>query len=139
MSESYGSPGGPRMQTKSQKDGTISFADDVIATIAGLAANEVPGLAGMSGGIADGIVEFLGKKNFTKGVRVEVGNEETAIDLHVVMEYGVKIHEVCAEIQEAVKRAVETMTGLRVVEVNINVQGVRFEKDTKDTEAARVR
>ncbi|MDP2892203.1 MAG: Asp23/Gls24 family envelope stress response protein [Bacillota bacterium] len=128
-----------RMQTKVQKDGKISFADDVIATIAGLAASEVPGLAGMSGGIVDGIVEFLGKKNFTKGVKVEVGNEEAAIDLFVVMEYGAKIHEVCAEIQQAVKRAVETMTGLRVMEVNVFVQGVRFEKESKEGDAQRVR
>jgi uncharacterized alkaline shock family protein YloU len=131
--------GTENVQTRNQKDGKISFADDVIATIAGLAASEIQGLAGMSGGIVDGIAEFLGKKNFTKGVKVEVGNEEAAIDLFVVVDYGAMIHEVCSEVQQAVKRAVETMTGLRVVEVNVYVQGVRFEKDAKEPDSQRVR
>lgn len=113
---------------KEEKNGTISFADDVIATIAGLAATEVEGVAGMSGGIMGGIAELLGKKNLTKGVKVEVGQEETSIELSIVVEYGVEIHKVCETIQKNVKKALETMTGLRVLSVNINVQGVRVEK-----------
>lgn len=119
--------------------GRITFADDVIATIAGLAATEIEGVAAMSGGVVDGIAKMLGGKNLTKGVKVEVGNEEVAIDLYVVINYGTCIREVAEAIQNAVKKAVETMTGLRVVEANVYVQGVYFEKDVKEPDPQRVR
>ncbi len=109
--------------------GKIRITDDVVAVIAGMAATEVPGVAGMSGGIVGDVAEILGRKNLTKGVKVEVGQIEAAIDLYVIMEYGFRIPEVCWEIQEKVKEAVETMTGLSVVEVNIHVQGVNIVKD----------
>lgn len=112
--------------------GQIKIADEVVAIVAGLAATEIKGVAGMSGGIAGGIADILGKKNLTKGVKVEVGEKETAIDLFIIVEYGARIPDVCWEIQERVKKAVETMTGLNVVEVNIHVQGVQFSKEEKD-------
>ena len=112
--------------------GQIKIADEVVGIIAGLAATEVKGVAGMSGGLAGGITEMLGRKNLSKGVKVEVGERETAIDLYIIVEYGVKIPEVAWEIQEGVKNAVETMTGLNVVEVNINIQGVNIEKESKE-------
>ena len=108
--------------------GTVSYANDVIAIIAGLAATEVEGVAGMSGGISDGIADILGRKNLTRGVKVEVGNEEAAVDLVMVLNYGVRINEVCVEVQESVKKAIESMTGLHVVEVNIHVMGIKFDK-----------
>lgn len=120
------------IEEASNKAGTISYANDVIAIIAGLAATEIAGISGMSGGITSGIAELLGRKNLTKGVKVELGTEETAIDLNVVVDYGVQIHKVAFEVQENVKRAVETMTGLRVVEVNVYVQGVNVVQDSKD-------
>ncbi|MFZ5975845.1 MAG: Asp23/Gls24 family envelope stress response protein [Bacillota bacterium] len=119
--------------------GTISYANDVIATIAGLAAMEASGVAGMSGGVVDGIVELVGRKNLTKGIKVEVGNHEAAIDAFVVIQYGAKIQEVAGQIQESVKKAVENMTGLKVVEVNVHVQGIQFEKEVKEPEPPRVR
>ncbi|EOD01733.1 Asp23/Gls24 family envelope stress response protein [Caldisalinibacter kiritimatiensis] len=109
--------------------GQIKIADEVVGIISGLAATEVKGVAGMSGGIAGGIAEMLGRKNLSKGVKVEVGEKEAAIDLYIVVEYGAKIPEVSWEIQERVKNAVETMTGLNVVEVNIHIQGVNIEKE----------
>ncbi|MGI6169880.1 MAG: Asp23/Gls24 family envelope stress response protein [Christensenellales bacterium] len=112
--------------------GKISFASDVVATIAGLAAVEIPGVAGMSGGIVDGIANLLGRKNLTKGVKVEVGTEEAAVDLYMVINYGVAIHTVAQNVQENVKSAVETMTGLRIVEVNVYVQGVQVEREPKE-------
>ena len=112
--------------------GSVRIADDVVATIAELAAKEVKGIIGMSGGIADSITEMLGKKNPTKGIKVEVGEKETAIDLYVVVEYGVRIPDIAWQVQENVKKAVETMTGLSVVEVNIHIQGVNIEKETKE-------
>ena len=114
-----------------EKNGRITYANDVIATIAGLAAMEIAGLAGMSGGVTSGIAELLGLKNLTKGVKVEVGNEEAAIDLYVVIEYGTRIVEVARNVQQNVKRAIENMTGLRVVEVNVNVQGVNIQRDSE--------
>ena len=112
--------------------GSVKISDDVVAIIAELAAKEVKGIIGMSGGIADSITEMLGKKNPAKGIKVEVGEKETAIDLYVVVEYGVKIPDVAWQVQENVKKAVETMTGLSVVEVNIHIQGVNIDKDIKE-------
>lgn len=111
--------------------GQIKIADEVVGIIAGLAATEIEGVAGMSGGLAGGIAEMLGRKNLSKGVKVEVGERETAIDLYIIVEYGVEIPMVSWKIQESVKTAIETMTGLNVVEVNINIQGVNIEKETK--------
>lgn len=116
--------------------GKIRITDDVVAVIAGIAATEVEGVAGMSGGIVGDVAEILGRKNLTKGVKVEVGQIEAAIDLYVIMEYGYRIPEVAWNIQEKVKEAVESMTGLNVVEVNIHVQGVNIVKPDKVAEEA---
>ena len=122
--------------------GTVTFASEVIAIIAGLAATEIPGVAGMSGGIADGFADILGRKNLTKGVKVDVGSQQAAVDLTMIMEYGVKIPEVAKAVQENVKKAIETMSGLQVVEVNIHVIGIKIiEKEVpalKEPEAPRV-
>jgi uncharacterized alkaline shock family protein YloU len=112
--------------------GTIKITDEVVAIISGIAAMEVPGVAAMSGGIAGGIAEALGRKNLSKGVKVEVGEKETAIDLYIIVEYGFRIPEVAWMIQEKVKQAVEDMTGLRVVEVNIHIQGVNIDRERKE-------
>lgn len=117
-----------------EKIGSIRIANEVVAVIAGLAATEIIGVAGMSGGIVGGIAEILGRRNLAKGVKVEVGEVETAIDLFIIMEYGVRIPDVAWKIQENVKKAVENMTGLNVVEVNIHVQGVRIQNEEKDEE-----
>ena len=109
--------------------GSVTFADEVIAIIAGLAATEVKGVASMSGSMSSSINEMLGKKDHTKGVKVEVGKEEAAVDLYLTLTYGLSIPDTCRAVQENVKKAIETMTGLRVVEVNVHVQGVKFEKE----------
>lgn len=114
----------------------IKIADDVVSVIAGIAASEVPGVSGMSGGFAGGISEvFSGKKNFSKGIKVEVGDKEAKIDVNIIVEYGVRIPDVAFEIQNRVKKAVETMTGLKVLEVNVHVQGVNT--DVNETEAKK--
>ncbi len=119
-----------------EEHGTVRISDDVVSIISGLAATEIEGVAGMSGGIAGGIAELLGRKNQSKGVKVAMGENEVNIDLYVVMEYGVKIPDVAWDIQERVKKAVETMTGLNVVEINIHVQGVTLDRgrDNEDEE-----
>ncbi len=113
--------------------GSIKIADEVVRIIAGQAASEVPGVAGMSGGIAGGLAERLGRKNLSKGIKVEVGEKETAVDIFMIVEYGKRIPEVAYQIQQKVKSAVEEMTGLSVKEVTINVQGVSLD----DTEEKR--
>ena len=106
----------------------IKIADDVVAVIAGVAVSEVSGVAEMAGGFAGGITEVLsGKRNLAKGIKVEVGEKDTKIDVNIIVEYGVRIPDVAFEIQNRVKKAVETMTGLNVVEVNVHVQGVSTE------------
>lgn len=114
--------------------GSIRIADEVVKVIAGLAAIEIKGVAGMSGGLVGGIAEMLGRKNLSKGIKVEVGEKEAAVDLYVIMDYGIRIPDVAAEIQESVKNAIERMTGLVVVEVNINVQGVTFASEAREEE-----
>jgi len=116
-------------QEWNEKNGTIRIANEVVGVIAGLAAMEVKGVYGMSGGMVDGITELLKKKNLAKGVKVEVGEKEAAVDLYIVVEYGAKIPEVAVAVQENVKRAIESMTGLSVVEVNVHIQGVEFRQE----------
>ncbi|CAK7015076.1 Asp23/Gls24 family envelope stress response protein [Tissierella carlieri] len=119
--------------------GTVRISDDVIAIIAGVAATEVDGVAGMSGGITGGITEMLGMKNLSKGVKVEAGEKEAVIDLYIIVEYGSKISELGKNVQENVKNTVETMTGLNVVEVNVNIQGVNIPKERKIEVEPRVK
>ncbi len=120
------------VNTKVEKNGNVTYSNDVVATIAGIAAVEIEGVAGMSGGFTGGFAELLGRKNLTKGVKVEVGKEESAIDLYVVVEYGADVPSTCKKVQENVKKAVETMTGLRVVETNVHIQGVQLGSENKD-------
>lgn len=112
----------------------IKISNDVVAVIAGIAVSEVPGVAGMSGGFAGGISEVLsGKKNLSKGIKVEANEKEVKIDVNIIVEYGSRIPDVAFEIQNRVKKSVENMTGLKVEEVNVHVQGVKTEKDEEDT------
>lgn len=131
----------PETTRRKSELGETRIANEVVSIIAGLAATEVKGVAGMSGGVVGGIAEMLGRRNLTKGVKVEVGEEQAAVDLYVVMEYGVRIPDVAWQIQENVKRAIETMTGLEVLEVNVHVQGVHFltEDEEPEEEPPRVR
>lgn len=114
--------------------GTIQIAPEVIEVIAGLATIEVDGVAGMSGGFAGGIVELLGRKNLSKGVKVEVGQREAAVDVNIIVEYGIRIPEIASEIQLNVKRSIEMMTGLHVVEVNVHIHDVHFKASDKPEE-----
>lgn len=122
------------VQEEKNNLGSIRVADEVVRIIAGLAATEISGVCGMSGGVVGGIAELLGHKNLSKGVKVEVGERETAIDLSIIVDYGSRIPDVAANIQSTVKTTIEKMTGLKVVEVNVNVQGVAFAGDNCEDE-----
>ena len=110
----------------------IKIAEDVVAKIAGIAASEVKGVFSMNGGIAGGISEMFGKKSFSKGVKAQVAEKDAVLDLYIIVEYGSRIPDIAFEIQNKVKTAVENMTGLKVLEVNIHVQGVNLPKDPKE-------
>lgn len=110
---------------------TVKIANDAVATYAGIAVSEVPGVYGMAGGFA-GITEALsGKKNLAKGIKVDVGEKDAKIDVNIIVEYGARIPEVAFEIQSRVKKSVENMTGLKVLEVNVHVQGVHAVTEKK--------
>ena len=103
----------------------VKISNDVVAVIAGVAVSEVSGVASMSAGFAGGISEVLsGKKNRSKGIKVEVEENTAKIDVNIIVEYGTRIPDVAFDIQNRVKKAVESMTGLDVEEVNVHVQGV---------------
>jgi uncharacterized alkaline shock family protein YloU len=120
-------------QTGRYEGGTIRIANEVVKIIAGLAATEVKGVAGMSGGVVDGFAELLKRKNLSKGVKVEVGEKQAAVDLFIVIEFGANVPETAMLVQENVKRAIESMTGLDVIEVNVHIQGVEFKQEEAET------
>lgn len=121
-------------EMKMSDGGSITYANEVIAIISGIAANEIDGIAGMvtSGGFGD----IIGKnRNVTRGVKVEVGTEEVSVDLYTIIEYGQPIQRVATEAQENVRKSIEAMTGLKVVRVDVHVQGVSFEKDKREAQS----
>ena len=117
----------------SEGENNIEISDDVVAVIAGMSASEVSGVAEMAGGFAGGISEVLsGKKNLAKGIKVDKEDEKVKIDVNIIVEYGSRIPDVAFEIQNRVKKSVEGMTGLKVEEVNVHVQGVNTDSIRKE-------
>ncbi len=121
------------VQLESGEHGSVSFATDVIATIAGLAATEVEGVASMGGG-SSGLADILTRrtqstKSLTKGVKVEVAEGTVSVAITIVVEFGSPIPEVASGIQENVKKAIETMSGLTVKSIDVHVQGMSFERE----------
>lgn len=129
---------GEVVEVKETEVNGIRISEEVVAQIAGKAASEVTGVAGMSGGIVGGLSEMLGKKNFSKGVKVQVGEKETTIDLYIIVEYGARIPDIAWEIQNKVKTVVENMTGLKVVDINIHVQGLNLPKEEQKEKQSAV-
>ncbi len=115
--------------------GIVRISDEVIGVIASLAASEIEGVAGMSAGLVEDISKKItGKKNVSKGVKVTMDNGSAVIDLHMAVEYGIKIPDMSLKVQKNVKNTVETMTGLNVSLVNIHVQSIIFPKMNKEEE-----
>lgn len=113
----------------------IKISTDVVSVIAGVAVSEVPGVSAMAGGFAGGISEVLsGKKNLSKGIKVEITQQDAKIDVNIIVEYGIRIPDVAFQIQNRVKKAVESMTGLNVTAVNIHVQGVETPENKEKIE-----
>lgn len=110
--------------------GAVYIANEVVAIASALAAVEVKGVASMKGGIGSEISEVGGRKNLSKGVRVEIKDLETTIDLQFIGQFGSNLPEVARQVQKAVKKAVEDMTGLKVVQVNVYVPGINIPQET---------
>jgi len=129
MSENYQSD----VKLDENPNGTVSFATEVVATIAGLAATEVEGVANMSS-TSTGIADMFSRKNtrnFTKGVRIDLDGNKVKVDISIVVEYGSPVPDVAHSIQENVKKAVETMSGLDVHTVDVHVTGISFEREMR--------
>ena len=103
------------------------IADEGVAVIAGLAATEVEGVDSMAGNITNDLVGKLGMKSLQKGVRVEVTEQHVTVDLALYIKYNYNIPEVSAKVQDRVMSAIENMTGLKVLEVNIRIAGVNID------------
>ena len=104
--------------------GQVQIADEVVAIIAGLAATEVNGVASMAGNITNEIVSRLGMKNLSKGIQIEIADNEVVVDVALNIAYGYSIPEVSTKVQEKVKSAIETMTGLSVATINVRIASV---------------
>ncbi|MGM9551682.1 MAG: Asp23/Gls24 family envelope stress response protein [Clostridia bacterium] len=120
----------------STEGGNIRISEEVISTIAALAAKEVDGIASMGGSLLGGIGDLITKKSQGKGVKVEFLEDGIMIELHITVKFGAKIREVSASIQEQVKNAVETMASLNVKSVNVYVDGIELEKTSAPAEVA---
>ena len=112
--------------------GVVQIADDVVAMIASLATTEVEGVSAMAGNITNELMSKVGMKSLTKGVKVDVLENNVTIDLAVTMEYGYNIPVTCQKVQEKVKNAVENMTGLNCTDVNIRIAGVNMKNEKKN-------
>lgn len=112
-----------------EKIGKISIADDVVATIAGIAALEVKGVSRLTGNISKELIGKLGKKNLAGGVKTEIGDGNVKVDLSLELEYGNSIKKVSEEVQVKVKQSVENMTGLHVQSVNVVISGIKLDKE----------
>lgn len=108
--------------------GEVQIADEVVAIIAGLAATEVDGVDSLAGNMSNELVGKLGMKNLSKGVKVDVTEEHVSVNMSLNLKYGYSIPNVCEMVQEKVKNAIENMTGLTVLEVNIKIAGVNVEE-----------
>ena len=111
------------------KIGEVRIADEVVAIIAGLAATEVEGVDSMAGNITNELVGKLGMKNLSKGVKVDVTEEHVSVDLSLNLKYGYNIPDVSERVQDRVKSAIENMTGLTVLDVNIRISGVNLAEE----------
>lgn len=107
--------------------GSVHIADDVIAIVAGMAALEIDGVYATAGKLTGDIVELFGKKNLGKGVQVTIGEDSVTIEIQIVVNYGVSALETTTKVQERVKSAIETMTGLEVSSVNVKISDVHVE------------
>lgn len=112
-----------------EKAGTVRIADDVVAMIAALAATEVDGVAAMAGNLTNELLSRVGVRGLSKGAKVEVSGKKVKVELAITMDYGYNIPATCQRVQARVKNAIENMTGLEVLDVNIRIAGINVTKE----------
>ena len=117
--------------SQAEEMGTIHISEDVIASIAAVAAVEVEGVGSLATNLGTDLADLLGKKNLSKGVRLELAEQQVTVDISIMVKYGYAIHEVAKAVQDAVFSSVEDTTGLKVTAVNVHVNGVAFERPAK--------
>lgn len=117
------------MDEEKNIDQEINVANEVVATIAGMAVSKVDGVAKMAGGFTEGLKAISGKKQMSRGIKVEAEGENVKIEINIIVRYGVNIKEVGQNIQARVKEEVENMTGNKVEKIIVNVQGVKVDDD----------
>ena len=115
--------------TQEDENGRIEISNDVIAIIAAEAALEVEGIGGLAGGIGSDIAELLGKKNLSKGIKIQTEEAEITVEAHVLVKYGYVVTDVARNIQDSITNAIEAMTGMTVSTVNVHIAGIAFEKN----------
>ncbi len=114
------------LNINSYNNGSVNIADDVIGVITSIATSEIEGIKALSGTFQDDVLEMIGKKNFNKGVKVEMVDQVVSVALSVIVDYGSKVHEVAREVQENVKLAIESMTGLEVASVDVSIEAINI-------------
>lgn len=114
-----------------EAEGKVKISEDVIATVASVAAENVDGVVKVGSNFKSQVTDILNTKNFNRGVKVNIGERETIVDVYVTIEYGIKIVEVSERVQEEVKEAIENMTDFDVVEVNVHISGIAVKNSEK--------
>ena len=122
---------GKEYVSRSDELGNIHISEEVLAVIAAAAVLEVEGIGGLAANLGTDLAELLGKKNLSRGIHIQVEDENVTVDLSILVKYGYTIPDVARAVQEAVAGSVEATSGLTVAAVNVNVGGVVFEKEPK--------
>ncbi len=122
---------GKEYVSRSDELGNIHISEEVLAVIAAAAALEVEGVGGLAANLGTDLAELLGKKTLSRGIRLEVAEENVTVDVNILVQYGHTIPEVGRAVQEAVMSSIEATSGLTVEAVNVNVGGVIFDKETR--------
>ena len=112
--------------------GNIKISDEAIASIAAIASRDVEGVVDLDGGSAAAFAEAIGIKDSTKGIKIDMLNENVSLDINLVVDFGREVSDVAAEVQDKVREAIESMTGLNVNKINVNINGVRKNKGPRD-------
>lgn len=120
------------LETNRSELGIMKIADEVLGIVAGIAILEVEGVAAMSGGLAGGIAEMLGRKNLSKGIKLENSEQGLKVEVNIIVEFAVNIPRLTGEVQRRVVEKIERITGVRVAAVNVNIEGVHLPENEGD-------
>ena len=117
--------------TQNAENGTVQISEDVVASVAAAAILETEGVCGLSTNLSTDIAEMLGKKTLAKGIRLSTEGEALRIDCEIVAQFGQPVFVLARNVQEHVKSCVESLTGLSVAQVNVNVSGIALPREGK--------